>query len=121
MSLLTNSISDDPLELGAQRKHRAKNFTDRREIVVRDPPAQPKQVIAENRSWINYSENISGDDFWLAIVEIDDDTHHALLPERNEDSSSDHRCCAVRDVVGKRHVQGHRKGDVAELGHWLEG
>jgi hypothetical protein len=54
-------------------------------------------------------------------MEIDDDTHHALLAKRDEDSSSDHRCCAVRDVVGKRHVQGHRKSYVAELGHRLEG
>jgi hypothetical protein len=54
-------------------------------------------------------------------VEIDDDAHHPLLAKGDEDTSSNYRDRSGRDTIGKRHIEGHGDGNVAEVGHWLEG
>ena len=121
VSLVGDAISDDPLELGCERQHRAEDFADGGEIVVRNPPAEAQQPIVEDGSGVDHVENILGGDLRFAVVEIDDDAHDALLAEGYEDASSDDRRRAVRDTIGKRHVERHGHGYVAEVGHWLEG
>jgi hypothetical protein len=54
-------------------------------------------------------------------VEIDDDAHHPLLAKGDEDTSSYYRRRSVREAIGKRHIERDGNGNVAEVGHWLEG
>src|SRR5581483_12317891 len=85
----SDAISDDTLEFGRERKHGAKDFSDRREVVVGDPAAEAEKMIVENRGGIDDGEEVLGLHFRLAIVQLDEDAHQALLAERDEDASAD--------------------------------
>ena len=121
MTLLGDAVSDDAFELGSEWEHGAEDFADGREIVVGDPAAEAEQAIIENGRWIDDAEDILGGDARLAIVKIDYDAHAALLPEGNENATTDDRCHFRGDAVGECHVQRHGKSDVAEVRHRMEG
>ena len=121
MSIVGEAIGDRALELGAQRQHGAKHFSERGEIVVGDPAAETKELFVEDRRGVEYAENVFDGDGWLAVVQFDDDARHALLAEWDQHASA-HDGRGVRgDTVGEDHVERDGDGDVAEFGHWLEG
>jgi hypothetical protein len=119
--LLGDSVCDHAFELGSERKHGAENFADWSQVVVGDPAAEAQEEIVEDGSRVDNAENILGGDLWFAVVEIDHDAHHPLLAKGDEDTSSNYRDRSGRDTIGKRHIEGHGDGNVAEVGHWLEG
>src|SRR5579862_1896805 len=86
LTVFGDSISDGAFELGGERKHGAKDFTDWRQIVVRDPAAETKQGLVEDGSCIEHADDFFRCDRRLAIMQLNDDARHALLAEWDEDA-----------------------------------
>ena len=112
-----DAIGDRPLELRRQRQHGAEHFAHRSEIIVGNPLPKFQQLFVEDRREIERFDNFLGFDPWRTIMQLDDDTREALLPERHQHPPAHDRLHAGRDGVGERHVQRHGESDVAEEGH----
>ena len=112
-----DAIANRSFELRGQRQHGAKHFAERRQIVVRNPFAQPKELLIEHRRSIKHTENVFGLHFRRTIMKDGDDSRHALLAEWNQDAPADHGLHPVGDAIGERKVERHREGDVAEFRH----
>jgi hypothetical protein len=54
-------------------------------------------------------------------VQFNHNAGHAPLAEGHEYAAADHRTSIGGDTVGKDHVERHGQGNIAELGHRLEG
>ncbi len=121
MALLGDAVSDDALELRAERKHGAEHFSDGGEVVVGNPTSQTQELIIEDRSSVENAQNILSSDRRLAVVKVNDDASEALLAERNEDASADDWRSFCGDTVSEDHVERHGQGYVAKFGHRLEG
>ena len=50
-------------------------------------------------------------------MQVDDDTGHALLPERNQHAPAQHGIRPIWNRVCEGHVERHGNGDVAEEWH----
>src|SRR5580765_2572400 len=118
LAVFGDAIPADALELGGERKHGAKDFTNGSKVVVGDPAAKAQEYFIEDRRRIDDAQNILGGNFRLVIVHADDDAHHALLAERDQHTSSDNGSHIGRDMVCEGHVERHGQGYVAEVGHW---
>jgi hypothetical protein len=117
LSFVGYVVADRALEFRAQRQHGAKDFTQRRQIIIGNPFAQMDKLVIEYRRSIEHAENVLCLHPGRAIMLCSNHARHALLAERHQNSSADHRLHAVRDAVGKRGVQRNGQGDVAEFRH----
>ena len=105
------------LEFRSQRQHAAKYFSQRREIVVGNPPAELQQLIVENWRTIERADDVFGLNLGLAVVQLDNNTRHTALPEWNQHPAAHGGLYPVCDAIGERHVQRDGQGNVAEFRH----
>ena len=117
MAFFRDAIGDGTFEFRAQRQHGAEHFAERRQVIIRDPFTQAHELLIEDGSGVENVEDAFGFYRRLAIMYLDDDARHPLLPERYQHSSAHHRLKAIRDVIGKGGIQRHRECDVAEFRH----
>src|SRR5580692_3956239 len=96
-----DAIVDGALELCAQRQHGAEDFSNRREVVVRDPASELQELFVEHRRGVEYAEKILDLEGWLAIMQLNDDASHALLTKRNHHPPADCRRGVRRNTVGE--------------------
>src|SRR6185369_4768010 len=99
-SFVGDSISSDASELCGERQHGAQHLAQWRDVILRDPAPQLHEVGRECRRYIEdlaYSPSL---EIRFAIVQLCDDSAHALLAERHDDTAADNRLRRIfRDTV----------------------
>ena len=120
LAVFGETIADGAFELGVQREHGAEYFAERGEIVVGNPATEMQQLVIEHGGCVEDGQNSLGGDGRFAVVQFDDDAHHALLAKWDEHASADDRRGVRGDAVGEDHVQRHGDGDVTEFGHRIQ-
>src|SRR5579864_4929079 len=116
MALLGDAIGDGALEFGTEREHGAENFAQRSEVVIGDPLAETHELPVEHGRGIEHADDVLGLYGGFAVMQVDDDAAHALLPERHQYTASDGRLHTVRNAVGEGRVQRNWQGYITELG-----
>jgi len=117
VAMFGDAVSHNAFEFRAERQHRTEDFTDGCEIVIRDPSAETKQCLIEDRHGIKDVDESFCRNGRLAVVELGHNPAHSLLAKRDEHSASGNRSEPGGHTVGKDHVQGNGEGYVAEVGH----
>src|ERR1700758_1836637 len=114
-ALLGDAVRDGALKLGAEREHGAENFAQRSEIIIGDPLAETHELLVEHGRGIKHADDVLGLYGRFAVMQVDDDAAHALLPERHQYTASDGGLHTVRNAVGEGRVQRDWQGYITGL------
>src|SRR6266850_4468830 len=101
LPFFSDAVADGAFELRAQREHGSEDFADGSQIVVGDPATEAQQLLIEHRRRIQHAENGLSLDRRLAIMYVDDDARHALLPKRYQHTPADDWRGVRRNTVSK--------------------
>ncbi len=119
---LASGVGDPIQHLAAdfagEGQHGTQHFTDRREVVLRDPLPELHQLRGEDRLRIEDGQQRFCFDGRRFIVQAQDHAGELLVAERDQDARTDGRHCFFHSV-GEEAVQRDRHGDVAKGGHVL--
>ncbi len=115
-SHLGDAIENEPPHFTHQGQHRAEDFADRRQVVLRNPLAQLHQFARQNRFAVeNREQRLSFDRRGIVV----DANHHArqfFVAKGNEDPRADGRI-RFACQISKDAVERDGQGDIAESGH----
>ncbi len=112
------AVVDGAADFRSERQHGAQHFAERREVVLRDPLGELKQMVAEQRLLVEHG---------LKILYLDvgwglggEGRHHAdelFIAEGRNDARATLRLLPEAHAVDKRVVQRHGQRDFAECRH----
>ena len=74
-------------------------------------------MLVENRREVERFQNLLGFYLRQAVMQLDHNARHALLPKGHQHASAHYRLHTRRNGVSKYQVEGHGEGDVAEESH----
>jgi hypothetical protein len=85
-SLIGDAVDAREADFGCERKHGAKDFAERSDVVRGDPASEFEESRVENGGWVEDLDDGLNVDGLVAVVEFDDDASESLLAGGDADA-----------------------------------